>query len=56
MLAVSHTGSLKDVLGIPALGEVEAGRSALDVDAEEEAEIAHVFDSEFGAGVGDDLL
>jgi hypothetical protein len=48
-LAVHRTGTLKDILGTPVLGEVEAVVGASNVDAEEEAEGAHVPNGEFSS-------
>ena len=55
-LAVRHASTFEDVLGVPILGEVEACSCALDVDAEEEVEGAHVADSEFCLKKLDDVL
>jgi hypothetical protein len=38
------------------LGEEEAAGSALDIDAEEEAQFSHVLDGELGAQMIDDVL
>jgi hypothetical protein len=55
-LAGGHAGALEDVVNVPFLGQVEAVLGALDINAEEEAKCAHVFDGELGAELVDDVL
>lgn len=55
-LAVRHPSTVEDVLGIPGLRQEEAPFVALEVDAEEEAQITHVLDGELGIEPADDVL
>jgi hypothetical protein len=48
-LVVLHAGAVQDILCIAFLEEVEAIHGALDIDAEEEAQLAQVLDSKLGA-------
>ena len=55
-LAVHHTGALEDVFGVPLLGQEEAIGGALNVHAEEEAQLAEVLDRELCLRMLDELV
>jgi len=55
-LAVCHPSALENVLGVALLGQTEAFGCTLDVDAEEEAQITKILDSELQFQALDDVL
>lgn len=56
MLAVTHARAIKDVVGVLFLREEEAGRRALNLDAEEEVDGAKIFHCELVVEPSDDVL
>lgn len=55
-LARGHAGTVKELFSIPFLGQVETIDGAPDINAEKEAECAHVFDSKLAAEAIDNVL
>ena len=55
-LAIRHADTFENVHSVPLLGQVEAIAAALDVDAEEEPELAKVLHGKLSVQAVDDLL
>ena len=55
-LTIRHASPVEEILGVLGLRQKETVRSPANIDAEEEAKRAHVFDGELGAETRDDVL